>query len=291
MANDGNGKEVKERLLQNRRIGHQVPAVLQERRSSAAFIDEPTTVPKRLTHAERAKTLLFRQKAGYLSTLALEDGSPFGSIVNFAFDVDGNVFFVASKLAEHTANLEKDPRASLLVTEEQGEGDKLATQRVTVVGKIEKVEKTKYIVSAFRERHPTAAYVLFDDFFAFKFNPVARVRYIAGFGEMSWVDAAKFVDAQPDPVSKDAKAIRAAVSHMNEDHVEANLLLVNKFAVPGLPSPAKTSTMLSIDRFGIDFLTETSDGRRMARVPFENVLTNPSEIQAVIVAMTKKARL
>jgi putative heme iron utilization protein len=64
--------------------------------------------------------LLVRQKTGYLSTLSVEDGAPFGSIVNFAIDPASNeVFFVASKLAEHFANLEHDKRASLLISEEQ----------------------------------------------------------------------------------------------------------------------------------------------------------------------------
>jgi len=39
--------------------------------------------------------------------------------VNYAFDSTGDVFFIASKLAEHTANLEKNPKGSLLVSEEQ----------------------------------------------------------------------------------------------------------------------------------------------------------------------------
>lgn len=110
--------DVKERLAENRRKGHEVPAALQQRQGSAAFLDIHNDVP-RLTHAERAKTLVYRQKSGFLSTLAHEDGSPFGSIVNLGIDPNGDVFFVASKLAEHTANLEKDPRASLLVSEEQ----------------------------------------------------------------------------------------------------------------------------------------------------------------------------
>jgi putative heme iron utilization protein len=281
---------VKERLAENRRKGHEVPTTLQQRQGSAAFLDLSPEVP-RLTHAERAKTLVFRQKSGLLSTLAHEDGSPFGSIVNLGVDSKGDVFFVASKLAEHTANLEKDPRASLLVSEEQGEGDKLAVQRVTVVGKLQRVEKTKELTEAFRARHPTAAYVLFDDFFAYKFTSVDRVRFIAGFGEMSWVRGPSFEAAKPDPVSADAASIKNAVAHMNADHADANLLMVNKFAKPPLPQQATSCSMLSIDRLGIDFLALTPDGRRMARVPFPKSLESSKEVKDAIISLTRSAKV
>ena len=69
------------------------------------------------THAERARTLVAQISTGTLCTLALEpEGYPYGSFVTVAFD-NGNPIFLISGLAEHTKNLERDPRASLLVSE------------------------------------------------------------------------------------------------------------------------------------------------------------------------------
>src|ERR1700692_3959480 len=69
------------------------------------------------THAERARTLVARISTGTLCTLALEpEGYPYGSFVTVAFDA-GDPVFLISGLAEHTKNLERDPRASLLVAE------------------------------------------------------------------------------------------------------------------------------------------------------------------------------
>ena len=164
-------------------------------------------------------------------------------------------------------------------------------QRVTVVGKMERVEKTKDMVMAFKERHPTAAYVMFDDFFAYKFKPVDRVRFIAGFGEMSWVRGHAYQEAKPDPVSADVAAIKNAVNHMNADHADANLLIVNRFARPALPQPALSCSLLSIDRLGMDMLAISSDGRRLARVPFPKPLTNSSEVKDAIIGLTKAARV
>ena len=164
-------------------------------------------------------------------------------------------------------------------------------QRVTVVGKMERVEKTKELVEAFKARHPTAAYVMFDDFFVYKFRPVDRVRFIAGFGEMSWVRGKSYEEAKPDPVSADAAAIRNAVNHMNADHADANLLIVNRFAKPALPQPAISCSMLSIDRLGLDMLAISSDGKRMARVPFPEPLSSSSEVKQAIISLTKAARV
>lgn len=69
------------------------------------------------THAERARTLVARISTGTLCTLALElEGYPYGSFVTVAFD-NGDPVFLISGLAEHTKNLERDARASLLVAE------------------------------------------------------------------------------------------------------------------------------------------------------------------------------
>ena len=69
------------------------------------------------THAERARTLVARIATGTLCTLALEpEGYPYGSFVTVAFD-EGDPVFLISALAEHTKNLERDRRASLMVAE------------------------------------------------------------------------------------------------------------------------------------------------------------------------------
>ena len=69
------------------------------------------------THAERARTLIAQISTGTLCTLALDpEGYPYGSFVTVAFE-NGDPIFLISGLAEHTKNLERDPRASLLVAE------------------------------------------------------------------------------------------------------------------------------------------------------------------------------
>src|SRR5688500_6229014 len=110
------------------------------------------------THAERARTLIAQISTGTLCTLATEPaGYPYGSFVTVAFE-KGTPLFLISALAEHTKNLEQDPRASLLVAE-SGAADPLANGRVTMLGLCTRVEGDDGSArAAFLAKHPNSAY-------------------------------------------------------------------------------------------------------------------------------------
>src|ERR1700761_6537461 len=80
-----------------------------------------------------AKTLLRSTRAGALATIDRNTGHPFASLVNVATDIDGSPLILVSRLSTHTANLECDERASLLLIT-GGRGDPLAHPRLTVLG-------------------------------------------------------------------------------------------------------------------------------------------------------------
>src|ERR1700739_4742736 len=75
-----------------------------------------------------AKALLRATRAGALGTIDRNTGHPFGSLVNVATDVDGSPLILVSRLATHTANLEEDGRASLLLAS-TGQGDPVFSSR------------------------------------------------------------------------------------------------------------------------------------------------------------------
>src|SRR4030081_3644188 len=80
-----------------------------------------------------ATNLLRTVRAGTLATLDRNTGHPFASLVNVATDADGSPVILVSRLSTHTANLEADPRASVLLAS-TGKGDPLAHPRLTVLG-------------------------------------------------------------------------------------------------------------------------------------------------------------
>src|SRR5271154_790070 len=80
-----------------------------------------------------AKGLLRSTRAGALATIDRNTGHPFASLVNVATDADGAPLILISRLATHTANLEADGRASVLLAA-GGKGDPLGHPRLTLIG-------------------------------------------------------------------------------------------------------------------------------------------------------------
>lgn len=275
----------------DQRRGHQVPKELRSSRGSA--VEYLETGARRPLHAEKAATLCAGQRQAMLSTLSRDaapgcGGFPFGSLANYALGPGGEIVTYLSALAEHRMNVEQDARCSMLVAEAQGSAgagaDPLSYARVTIVGSLLRAEKSPGRRAAFLERHPRAFYVDFDDFGCFVMEPRA-VRYVGGFGEMSWVEAQAFASARPDAV---AVGSANAVEHMNEDHKDATAAIL-RHRVKGLET-ATDATILAIDRYGFEALAELPAGPRRARVAFNRVLTEPDEIKAEIIELLKQAR-
>ena len=236
------------------------------------------------THAERARTLVSRISTGTLCTLAAEpEGFPYGSFVTVAFD-NGHPVFLVSTMAEHTRNLQLDSRASLLVAE-TGSADPLANGRVTLLGPCTRVEGDGGSArAAFLETHPNAAYYVDFDDFGFWRLKVESIRYIGGYGRMSWVEAADWQAAEPDPLAETASDI---VTHMNDDHADAMVLYCRAFSKA---TEISVATMTGVDRYGFEMSVETAEGPRPVRLMFPQPVGTSGEVRTALVTMLKMAR-
>ena len=237
------------------------------------------------SHAERARTLVSQISTGTLCTLAQEpDGYPYGSFVTVAFD-RGDPIFLISGLAEHTKNLQRDPRASLLVAE-GGSADPLANGRVTLLGPCTRVAADGANArAAFLAVHANAAYYAdFRDFGFWRLR-VDSIRYIGGYGRMSWIDRTDWQSAEPDPLGPSAVDIMA---HMEADHAEAMVLYCHAFSKA---TDVSAVTMTAIDRYGFEMSVDTADGRRPIRVAFAKPVSTPEEARAALITMVKDARI
>lgn len=154
------------------------------------------------THAQLARALVSRARSGTLCSHATDPaGYPYGSLVAFAADERGRPVLCISKLAEHTTNLRARPEASLLVAELHAAAadapsahDPLAHGRVTLLGPCLPIPSDE-VASAratFLAQHPDAVrYIDFTDFSLYRLEPIA-LRYVGGFGRMSWIAAADY---------------------------------------------------------------------------------------------------
>ena len=236
------------------------------------------------THAERARTLVAQISTGTLCTLALEpEGYPYGSFVTVAFD-GGDPIFLISALAEHTRNLERDTRASLMVAE-SGAADPLANGRVTLLGPCTRVQGDGAAArAAFFAAHPNSSYYAdFRDFGFWRLR-VDHVRYIGGYGRMSWISEADWRAAEPDPLAPSAAGM---IAHMNDDHADALVLYCRAFSKA---TDITSASMTGIDRYGFEMSAVTPQGPRPVRVAFAVPVSTPEEVRAALVAMVKDAR-
>jgi putative heme iron utilization protein len=138
------------------------------------------------------RALLEAERSGVLATLsARRDGWPFASVAAYALTESGEPLLLFSRLAEHTRNLEADARASLLVAD-RSSADPQAGARVTILGEIIPVPEAELETAQARyvERHPQATeYLSLGDFRLYVLR-VREARFVGGFGDMGWLDAA-----------------------------------------------------------------------------------------------------
>jgi putative heme iron utilization protein len=224
-----------------------------------------------------AKRLLRSIRAGALASLA-ETGHPFASLVNVATDYDGSPLLLLSRLAAHTANLERDARCSLLLSQ-GGKGDPLAHPRLTLIGRAERTI-AEHVRGRFLRRHPKSElYAGFADF-SFWRIAVERAHLNGGFARA----ADFFADAVVTSLhGADAllAAEESAVAHMNDDHREALALYATKL-LGEADGPWRAT---GIDPEGMDLAAAD----RTARLAFDAPIKTPGELRSALVALRQKA--
>src|SRR3954464_860936 len=186
-------------------------------------LPEGAQAPADFVPAELAKTLLRTRRAGTLATLDRNTGHPFASLVTVATDVDGSPVILTSRLSTHTANLEADGRASVLLAQ-SGKGDPLAHPRLTVLGTFAQVARgtadDARVRRRFLARHPKAElYAGFGDFSFWRMDAVSA-HLNGGFARAADLTAADILTDLTDAHELVA-AEEGAVAHMNADHAEA----------------------------------------------------------------------
>lgn len=123
-------------------------------------------------------------------------GTPFGSLMPYALDDDGNPIIYISTMATHTKNLKKNEASSVMVSRVKDD-DLFNSQRVTFVGKMKEVPKedvekvSKVFFGRFKEAEKFSA---FHDFKFYRLE-IEKIYYIGGFGDIRWVDPKEYREA------------------------------------------------------------------------------------------------
>jgi heme iron utilization protein len=231
-----------------------------------------------------AKALLRATRSGTLATLDRNTGHPFASLVNVATDLDGSPLILVSRLSTHTANLERDGRASLLFAS-GGRGDPLAHPRLTVLGTFAPVvgtaEAGPRIRRRFLARHPKSElYVGFADFSFWRMS-VTSAHLNAGFARAADLEGSEILTGLSGAESLLA-AEETAIAHMNEDHADA----VRLYATKLLGGEDGAWRLTGLDPEGLDLAL----GDATLRLPFAERVTSAEALRKTVVALADRAR-
>ena len=229
-----------------------------------------------------ARRFLRGRRHGTLATLSKRlAGYPFGSVTPFVLDHAARPIILISTLAEHTKNVDADPRASLIAFE-SGDDSLVNTQanaRVTVVGDCTRLADQDAPRARYLRYFPDAAgYFDTHDFYFYSLEP-HHVRFIGGFGKIHWVSA----EAWHAPTNRLAELEDGILTHMNVDHAD-NLREYCRHVHGVSPQAVE---MLGIDSDGFDM---RADGR-VLRFEFESPVTDAQSARNVLVELAQRCRL
>jgi len=240
---------------------------------------------RRPSAAEQARTIMAGTNVASLASLT-GDGDPWASMVTFGL-VGGVPVLCLSDLALHGRNLKGDQRGSLAVAVPvPQETDPSDSGRVTLAGRFEQPREDEAAAARAAYNGAVEGAEVFSAFadFTFWVMRIETVRWVGGFGRMASADPESYLAAEADPVSPHAAF---AVTHLNEDHADALLLMARHLAGH---TDATTATCLRGDRYGLDLDVSTPRGATNARVAFDQPLDAPDGLRAATVELTKRSR-
>lgn len=228
-------------------------------------------------NGDEARRFVRSQQSGVLSTLSKRlDGFPFGSVAPFVLDHAGCPVILISTLAEHTKNLDADPRCSLIV--QPYSPDMQVVGRATIIGRAARLADKDVLGPRYLRYHPQAeAYFAMHDFSFYRIEPV-RVRWIGGFGKIHWVEAADYLLEETPLAVQEADIL----AHMNAEHGH-NLMDYCRH-VHGVET--SSAEMIGIDPDGFDVRTKD----RGLRFDFPSRVSDAQQARAALVALAQLAK-
>ena len=237
-------------------------------------------MPSREEIAGAARGLVRRAFKGCLATIDARNGYPYASLITLATDSPGAPTFLISNLARHTANLAKDPRASIMVDGTGALADPLQGARVTLHGKVERTAE-EGVRRRFLARHAESAfYADFPDFAFFRLV-VEGAHYIGGFGRIFDLTPGELL-VPVEAATSLVEGEPGIVEHMNSDHADA----VELYATALADAAAGPWRMTGVDPEGFDIAL---DGQAR-RILFAEPITTPAEARKELVRLVAEAR-
>ena len=239
-----------------------------------------------------------------ISTVTGLEGYPHGSIVPFAISKDGCPYILVAEIAAHTKNLLGSSKACLFISHPEPSGDPQSHWRASIIGNFSRIvspsrisdlspeklensiqvseEEEESMLIRYCQRVPKAeSYLKTHNFYFWKMNNIERVRYIAGFGKICWIEGDELLSSISDPEIENVKG--ESVEHMNEDHEDAMITICE--GIHGFKP--KSVKMTDLDSGGIMMVSQ--EPTKSIYTSF-NKRIKADDLRVEIIKLVKKAR-
>ena len=237
-----------------------------------------STVKQKSTLGAEVRRFVRAYHNGVLCSLSKRlAGYPFASVSPFVLDDAGNPVILISTLAEHSKNIDADPRVSLIV--HPCAEDMLTAGRVTLVGRAARLADKGTFSERYLRYFPKAAdYFSAHDFFFYRIS-VEHIRYIGGFGKIHWIPTQQY---SPPPTEALVAAETDILTHMNADHRD-NLR--------GYCRHLQGSDVTDVEMVGIDYdgFDVRADGKLM-RFDVSDPIIDAQGARSALVKLAQKCR-
>lgn len=234
-----------------------------------------------------ARNLLRRARSATLATNLSDDASggapdtgwPYASLVTIACDTDASPILLLSGLSDHTRNLARDNRASLLIEAASGRANPQTGPRVSLLGRVVCSQDERHR-RRFLARHPSAKlYANFADFNVYRMV-VERAHFVGGFGRAMWLDAGDIL-FEPAAAAAIAAAEPAIIARLQGDQAEA----VAQAAQRLLARPGGGWRLIAVDPEGCDLRRRGA----VARLDFPSPVRSDRELALILDHMVNRS--
>ena len=256
------------------------------------------------------RQLIRSSSKGYLSTLfdpknfakknsQMKNSFPYSTYTLTAFDYDLSPILLLSNLSEHTKNILKNKRVSLMVCEENklyeyfpqfknkfpgiNYEDPMSRPRVTIIGEINK-SNDKNLKQRFLMRHPASQlYANFSDMNIFKIS-IKSAHLIGGFAQVKWFSKNDLCCSSFLNFKDSEKNI---IEHMNQSHQKSINLYVTKLVKNNFEKKNKSGNwkIVGVDPDGFDARKKNL----LVRYFFKKEINDAKKLRAIFVNLHKIA--
>lgn len=204
------------------------------------------------------------------------EGYPFGSTIPYCLDRTGWPLILLSHLAQHTRNLDTNPKCALTIVE-AGDCDIQKLMRLTLIGEAEELDhEDKDLPERYFRYFPDKREFYQEYNFRFYHIRPERFYLVGGFGAARWLGSDRLLRGNPFSAGQENSLLK----HANGDMADGLQQLLKREHPAGF-NPATPALLVGMDGQGLDL----RQGESLFRITLPRTVATPKEAREALEGM------